>query len=106
MATKFRAWLPIDMVRFVLPARLAEFELWSPEKQGDMTPNVLTKHSRHTTDRIMTGVSEPGSMTETSESIRGLQKFTYNFTLSSGDEARNLARQNPTALASTAGAPP
>ena len=30
VATKFRAWLPIDMVRVVLPARLAAFELQSP----------------------------------------------------------------------------
>jgi len=88
MATKFRAWLLIDMVCVVLPARLAEFELRSPEKQKDKTlsrwsvyecdhadfqhlSDVLTKYSRHTTDRIITGISEPGSMTETSESIHG-----------------------------------
>jgi len=34
MATKFRAWLPTDMVRIALPAHLAEFELRSPAKQN------------------------------------------------------------------------
>jgi len=68
-ATKFRAWLPTDMVRIVLPARLAEFELRSPEKQKGKTHNVLTDPLHHK-----------------SGPLQKQNKFVYDLTLSSGDE--------------------
>ena len=49
-ATKFRAWLPTDMVRIVLPARLAEFELRSPVKQKGKTSGMWPVYKCDATD--------------------------------------------------------